>query len=266
MQQYTAASAVQQEAETKLATNMRNTMGARDEDIQSIKDLCAAQQQLGVIGDEVQLAGAQELATYLEKKSSLEKLIPVMNDMVAQQYGLNATQESAANIATMLGKVMDGQVGALSRYGYKFDEAQAQILKFGTEEQRVAVLAEVVESAVGGMNEALAKTDAGRAKQAANDFTAAKDYLWGSVRGGDSYVYGYHADWIFPYNQVSEMRLTEGSGRGGTGWQLKIVVGQKEYFLHSEMLGKAKDSKFREQFKNEVYPLFLQQSVNLQLR
>ena len=168
MRTYTAANAAQVESETKLANNMRNTMGARDEDIQSIKDLCAAQQQLGVIGDEVQLAGAQELATYLEKKSSLEKLIPVMNDMVAQQYGLNATQESAANIATMLGKVMDGQVGALSRYGYKFDEAQEQILKFGTEGQRAAVLAEVVESAVGGMNESLAQTDAGKAKQAAN--------------------------------------------------------------------------------------------------
>ena len=168
MRTYAAANAAQIEAETKLANNMRNTMGARDEDIQSIKDLCAAQQRLGVIGDEVQLAGAQELATYLEKKSSLEKLIPVMNDMVAQQYGLNATQESAANIATMLGKVMDGQTGALSRYGYKFDDAQEQILKFGTEEQRAAVLAEVVESAVGGMNESLAQTDAGKAKQAAN--------------------------------------------------------------------------------------------------
>ena len=165
MQTYTAASAVQEEAEAKLANNMRNTMGAREEDIQSIKDLCSAQQQLGVIGDEVQLAGAQELATYLEKKSSLEKLIPVMNDMVAQQYGLNATQESATNIATMLGKVMEGQVGALSRYGYKFDEAQEQVLKFGSEEERVAVLSEVVESAVGGMNEALAQTDAGKAKR-----------------------------------------------------------------------------------------------------
>lgn len=168
MRTYTAAKAAQIEAETKLANNMRNTMGARDADIQSIKDLCAAQQQLGVIGDEIQLAGAQELTTYLEKKESLEKLIPVMNDMLAQQYGLNATQENAANIATMLGKVMDGQVGALSRYGYKFDEVQEQILKFGTEGQRAAVLAEVVESAVGGMNEALAKTDAGKAKQAAD--------------------------------------------------------------------------------------------------
>ena len=177
MQTYTAANSEQAQVEAKLANNMRNTMGARDEDVQSIKDLCAAQQRLGVIGDEVQMAGAQELATYLEKKSSLEQLIPVMNDMVAQQYGLNATSEAATNIATMLGKVMDGQVGALSRYGYKFDEAQAQILKFGTEEQRAAVLAEVVESSVGGMNESLAKTDAGKAKQAADNFGDLKEEI-----------------------------------------------------------------------------------------
>lgn len=171
------AYAQQEVAEAKLANNMRNTMGARDEDIQSIKDLCSAQQRLGVIGDEVQLSGAQELATYLEKKSSLERLIPVMNDMLAQQYGLNATQESAAQIATMLGKVMDGQVGALSRYGYKFDDAQEQILKFGTEEERAAVLAEVVESAVGGMNAELAKTESGKQKQLANTLGDVKEQL-----------------------------------------------------------------------------------------
>ena len=89
---------------------MRNTMGAREADIQSIKDLCAAQQELGVIGDEVQLSGVQELATYLGEKHSLEQLIPIMNEMFAQQYGLNATQENAAQIATMLGKVMEDVV------------------------------------------------------------------------------------------------------------------------------------------------------------
>lgn len=166
--EYSSASAVQVEAETKLATAMRNTMGATDSEIQSIKDLCSVQQQLGVIGDEVQLSGAQELATYLEKKSSLEKLIPVMNDMIAQQYGLNATSESATNIATMLGKVMNGQVNALSRYGYTFDEAQKQILQFGNEEQRAAVLADVVSASVGGMNAQLANTNEGKAKQVSN--------------------------------------------------------------------------------------------------
>lgn len=175
MREMTSAYAEQEVVETKLANNMRNTMGARESEIESIKALCAAQQELGVIGDEVQMAGAQEMATYLQKASSLETLIPVMNDMLAQQYGLNATQEEAANIAMMLGKVMEGQTGALSRYGYYFDEAQEKILKFGTEEQRAAILAEIVEGAVGGMNARLAETDAGKAKQLANSFGDLKE-------------------------------------------------------------------------------------------
>lgn len=182
MQNLLSAYSAQEVAETQLANNMRNTMGARDEDIQSIMDLCAAQQQLGVIGDEVQISGAQELATYLEKKSSLERLIPVMNDMLAQQYGLNASQENAAQIGSMLGKVMEGQTGALSRYGYSFDEVQEQILKFGTEEEKAAVLAEVVESAVGGMNAELAKTDPGRQQKLANTIGDIKEKLGSMVK------------------------------------------------------------------------------------
>lgn len=144
---------------------MQNTMDARLEDAKSIEALISSQEKLGVVSKTAQLGGAQELSTYLTKKETLEKLIPVMNDMIAQQYGINASQESAANIATMLGKVMDGQTGALSRYGYKFDEAKEKILKYGTEEERCAVLTEVVTSSIGGMNEALGQTDAGKMAQ-----------------------------------------------------------------------------------------------------
>lgn len=160
--------AAQVEAETKLQTVMRNTMDATDDEVQSIKDLCSAQQELGVVGADVQVAGAQELATYASKKSSLATLIPVMNDMIAQQYGFNATQEAAVNIATMMGKVFAGQTSALSRYGYTFSEAQEQILKFGTEEEKAATLAEVIRQSVGGVNEELAKTDAGHMVQLRN--------------------------------------------------------------------------------------------------
>lgn len=151
--------------ETKLAKAMRNTMEATDEEIQSVKDLCDAQERLGVVDGDVQTAAAQELATYLELSSSLKTIIPVMNDMIAQQYGLESSAESATQIATMLGKVMNGQTEALSRYGYKFDEAQKEILQFGTESERAAVLAQVVSESVGGMNEELGRTDAGKMKQ-----------------------------------------------------------------------------------------------------
>ncbi len=153
----------------KLQQIMANTMGVRGNEIDSILKLTSAQQKLGVIGDETQLTGAQELSTYLTQKESLEKLLPAMNDMLAQQYGLNATQEQASNIGMMLGKVMLGQTGALSRYGYAFDEAQEKILKTGTEAERAAVLFDVVNEAVGGVNEALAKTPEGKLKQQANN-------------------------------------------------------------------------------------------------
>lgn len=175
MREFTEANQAQQEAEAKLAQVMRNTMGASNAEIGSIKELASAQQKLGVIGDEVQLAGAQELGTYLSKTESLKKLIPVMNDMLAQQYGLNASQEQSVQIASMMGKVMDGQVGALSRYGYKFDEAQEQLLKYGSEEERVATLAEVIGQSVGGMNAALTAMPEGRLQQVANEMGDIKE-------------------------------------------------------------------------------------------
>lgn len=148
----TSAYTAQVEAETLLATAMRNTMDASDEEIARIKQLTAEQQRLGVVGDEVQLAAAQELATYLTLSSSLETIIPTLNDMVAQQLRLGASAESATQIATMLGKVMNGQTKALSRYGYEFSEAQEYILKFGEESERAAVLVDVVGQSVGGAN------------------------------------------------------------------------------------------------------------------
>ncbi|MDR3350360.1 MAG: hypothetical protein LBN98_01765 [Prevotellaceae bacterium] len=177
---------MQSVAEKKLETLMRNSMSATGAQIQGIKDLTAAQQKLGVIGDEIQLAGAQELSTYLTKTESLRQLIPAMNDMLAQQYGLNASQEQAVTIAQMMGKVLDGQVGALSRYGYRFDEAQEKVLQYGNEQQRVAMLSGILTQYVGGVNAALSATPEGKWKQHQNAMGDLQERIGGlivSVRG-----------------------------------------------------------------------------------
>lgn len=159
---------VQLEAESKLENILGRNLGATRDQIKATKEWASALQEVGVIGDEVQLSGLQELSTYIENADSLKQMNVVLNDMLAQQYGLNATAENAVTISTMLGKVLEGQTSALSRYGYSFTDAQEKLLKYGTEEQRVATLAEVVEASVGGMNEALARTPAGRLKQLSN--------------------------------------------------------------------------------------------------
>lgn len=118
------AYAVQEQAETQLETVMRQRMRATDEQIQSIKDLCSAQQEIGVIGDEVQLAGAQQIATFLKQKHSLDVLIPAMNNLIAQQKGLSATGSDAVSVANLMGKAMMGQTSALRRVGITFDDAR----------------------------------------------------------------------------------------------------------------------------------------------
>lgn len=177
LREYSAANAVQVEVETKLATVMRQRMEASEADIAAIKQLASAQQELGVIGDEVQLAGAQQIATFLNQRSSLEALIPAMNDLLAQQKGLKATGEDAVTVANLMGKAMQGQASALRRVGITFTAAQEQVLKYGDESQRAAMLAEVITDNVGHMNSELAKTDAGKAQQMANTIGDMKEVV-----------------------------------------------------------------------------------------
>lgn len=184
----TAAYQVQLVAETQLDTIMRQRMGSTDAEIQSVKELCSAQQELGVIGDEVQLSGAQQMATFLKQKQSLDVLIPAMNNLVAQQNGLNATTQDAVSIGNMMGKAMQGQTEVLQRVGITFDETQKQVLQYGTETERAAMLAEVITANVGNMNSELAKTDAGKQKQLENTLGDIKEQLGSMVQGAMPFV------------------------------------------------------------------------------
>ena len=184
----TEAYQVQLVAETQLDTIMRQRMGSTDAEIQSVKQLCAAQQELGVIGDEVQMSGAQQMATFLKQKQSLEVLIPAMNNLVAQQNGLNATTQDAVSVGNLMGKAMQGQTEVLQRVGITFDETQKQVLQYGNESERAAMLAEVITANVGNMNAQLAKTDAGKQKQLENTLGDIKEQLGSMVQGAMPFV------------------------------------------------------------------------------
>lgn len=179
---------IQVQAETQLAEVMRQRMNATDADIDSIKRLASAQQELGVIGDEVQLAGAQQLATFLTQKSSIEQLLPAMNNLLAQQKGLNASSTDAYTVANMMGKAMQGQVSALTRVGITMSETQKEALKMGTEEERAALLAEIITQNVGQMNAKLAQTDIGKQKQLENTLGDIKERAGAVVQSFQPFV------------------------------------------------------------------------------
>lgn len=188
MQELADAYAVQETAERKLETVMRQRMGASEDDIQSIKDLASAQQEIGVIGDEVQLSGAQQIATFLKERDSLAALMPAMNNLLAQQKGLTATTGDAVQIGNLMGKAMMGQVDALKRVGITFTEAEGNVMKYGTEQERAAMLAQIITNNVGEMNAELANTESGKQQQLVNTLGDMKEELGALVNGALPFV------------------------------------------------------------------------------
>ena len=168
---------VQATAETKLTEIYKTRMGATEGAAKATMELASALQKEGIIGDEVTISGAQQLATFAKYPDTVNALLPAMGNLLAQQKGVNATTDDAVNIGNLMGKVLQGQTGALKRVGISFTEAQEEVLKYGTEEERAAMLAEVINSNVGEMNKALAETPAGQMQQLSNSLGDIKESI-----------------------------------------------------------------------------------------
>lgn len=165
---FVSAAIKAQQSQTKLEEVMKSMMGASKKQVAEINKVIDAEAKTGVVGKTAQRSGAQQLATYLHSTAALKKLTPAMNDLAVQMHGTNVTQEDMINTANMFGKVYSGQVGALRRAGVSFDKAQEQVLRYGNEEEKAAMLAQVISQNVGNMNQKMAETPSGQLAQARN--------------------------------------------------------------------------------------------------
>ena len=157
-------------AETKLVTILGDVKAIQEQGAgaaeRAAKALGAYASQLQTVG----LAGMAQLGTFQMTEDQIKTVSAGMLDLLVNQKGLNATQEDAVNVANMIGKVMMGNVGALQRVGISLDDYQKNIIKTGTADERAAMIAEVLAQNVGGVNEAMRKTDAGQAAAIMNDY------------------------------------------------------------------------------------------------
>ena len=204
-----------EEAETKLAAVLANVpsiiaqgTGAAEAAKERLVGLADGLEEVGVVAGDVTTAGLQQLATFQLTEESLAKLTPGLADLIAQQKGVNATQEDAIGFANLLGKAMTGQTGALSRAGIIMTEHQKKVMQSGTEMERVAMMAEILEANVGGVNEALADTDAGKIAQTRNLLGRAQDEIGGKLMHLKGEIYGFAAQYI-PALQNAAMGLID---------------------------------------------------------
>ena len=205
----------QVEAETKLENALKNVDAIAAGGTKSIKaakkellDVASQIQKIGVIGDEVTIAGMQQLATYGLTEKEIAKLAPGLADMLAQQKGLNASQEDAVAYAKALGRAMNGSTAALSRYGVIMTDAEKKAFEMANQEERAAMLAELLQKRVGGVNAELAKTPAGQIKQTQNAWGDMMEEIGKRLLPIKAQLYSFVGQYI-PQIQAAAMKVMD---------------------------------------------------------
>ena len=149
-------------ADKMLETNLMKQANFKKEHIQMLKDEASALQDVGVVGDDVAVAGAGQLAVYKLKAEQIKTILPVIDDMVAKEKDFNGTQEDAIAMADVFGKVVEGKTKGLVKYGVSLTDAEEKLFKTMKREQRAEFLNKKLTAAIGGTNKALRETDEGK--------------------------------------------------------------------------------------------------------
>ena len=160
------------QAEVKLASLMKQRMGATNDTVLAIRQLAEEQAKLGVVSETAMKHGAQQLAMYVHSAKALETLMPSIANLTAKRGGVFATEDDAEEVATQLGEaIREGTTTPLEQSGIYLSEAEIQkFAQLRTEEERAAYLADVIAKNVGNINQALANTPHGAIAQLKNNF------------------------------------------------------------------------------------------------
>lgn len=164
-------------ANERLGTLMKNVKGTTQAQVDDIIKYGDALELVTTVEGDATVAGASQLATFQLQSSTIKALLPSLQNLAVGTYGVNVSQEQMIRTGNLVGKVMQGQTGALSRVGVSFSEAQGKILKSGTEAEKTATLIEVLNQNFGGIAENMAKTPEGRIRQLKNAWGSVKDIV-----------------------------------------------------------------------------------------
>lgn len=166
----------EQEVVTKLTTLILNQKGATMEQVSALKNQARAMQDVTTYGDELVLTAQAQLATFDLSTDSIMKIIPGFLDMVAAEKGATISMEEMKAAAQGMGKALVGQTDTLVKQGFIFTDLQKDILKTGTEQERLTVITEVMGRTYGGMAAKLLENQ-GAAGQLQKQFSELKETL-----------------------------------------------------------------------------------------
>jgi hypothetical protein len=164
-------------AQARLATLLRNTGMATEEQIKGLNAQAAALGKVGVAtGSNITVLQSQ-LATFDLSADAIQKLTPAIVDYVIAEKGAAATADDFQAAANGLAQALQGNFGALSRVGFVLDDTTKEMIANGTEAERAAALVDVLSSTYDGFNEKALQTTQGGLQALKNQFADVQEQV-----------------------------------------------------------------------------------------
>ena len=166
-------------SQTLLRNSLANNNSLYDKSAQSLdaaqkqlNDYAAKWGKVGVISAGTIRAGYQELNKWNVPVDKVDELSEALTNLVAGKFGINATAEDAQIASQAIGRAFNGDVAGLNKMKIPLTEAQKEIIKNGTEAERLATINEIVNGTFSKQNEILANTPDGQLKRMKNQQAA----------------------------------------------------------------------------------------------
>lgn len=131
-----------QKASKQLEHAVLQVTKASRKQLQQTNDLADALERKGVLdGDNIKM-GLAQLSTFGLSNKAVQKLGGSLADLAVNQFGVSASGEQLSDTANMIAKALNGQFGILEKSGIRFNAAQKEAIKFGTEMEKVKAINE----------------------------------------------------------------------------------------------------------------------------
>lgn len=160
--------------DVQLAVSLKN-QGMGQDAFDSLKETAS---EYGMYTQTAMTAAAAEFATYMSDTDAIASMMDTLTNYAAGMSGGGALDTSQmVDYATQLGKVLNGTYDGIAKKGFEVTESQKEILENGTDMEKAAVVADIINESWGGLYEQMANTPEGQLLSLNNTISQLKENL-----------------------------------------------------------------------------------------
>ena len=162
-------------SDTQLRAVLANSGGGADT-YSALKATASGIESRGIYDEGNMLAGTAELATYMKDQAAISSMMGTLSNYAIGMTGGGALDDSQmVDLATQLGKALNGTFDGLAKKGFELTDAQKEIIENGTDMQKALVLDEVINESWANLYDTMSNTPEGKVIQLQNRWNALMD-------------------------------------------------------------------------------------------